>query len=192
MLSPGEDVADLADAMWLDSDMTANDEHTLTVQQLFVRHQGQLKAFVVALCPGFARADDVLQEVFLTVTAKAHEFDLDSNFLAWGRAIARFKVLEAQRARGHQSLSPNVLESLAASCPDEWASEERLNALAECMGALAPRAKELVQLRYQREHSPREIARMLSRSVNSINVALSKARLLLRECMSQKLGGQGA
>ena len=55
--------------------MTENDEHLLKVQQLFVRHQTQLKAFVVALSPGFAQADDVLQEVFLTVTAKAHEFD---------------------------------------------------------------------------------------------------------------------
>jgi RNA polymerase sigma-70 factor (ECF subfamily) len=176
----------------IERDMIKNDEHTLKVQQLFVRHQGQLKAFIVALCPGFARADDVLQEVFLTVTAKAHEFDLDSNFSAWVRAIARFKVLEARRRSGHQSLSSHVLESLAASCPDEWGNEERLNAMAECMGVLAPRAKELVQLRYQREHSPTEIARMLSRSLNSVNVALSKARLLLRECMSRQLDGQGA
>lgn len=172
--------------------MIENDEHLLKVQQLFVRHQTQLKAFVIALSPGFAQADDVLQEVFLAVTTKAHDFDLESNFLAWVRAIARFKVLEARRRSGHQSLSSHVLESLAASCPDEWASEERLKAMAECMGALAPRAKELVQLRYQREHSPREIARLLSRSVNSINVALSKARLLLRECISRQLGAQGA
>ena len=101
--------------------MTENDEHLLKVQQLFVRHQTQLKAFVVALSPGFAQADDVLQEVFLTVTAKAHEFDLDSSFLAWGRTIARFKLLEARRSSDRPSLSPKVLDSLAASCPDDWA-----------------------------------------------------------------------
>ncbi|MEO2013452.1 MAG: hypothetical protein ABGZ53_03685 [Fuerstiella sp.] len=43
--------------------MTEDDEHLLKVQQLFVRHQTQLKAFVVALSPGFAQADDVPQEV---------------------------------------------------------------------------------------------------------------------------------
>ena len=172
--------------------MSRDDEHVLKVQQLFVRHQGQLKAFVKALCPGFARADDVLQDVFLTVTAKAHEFDLDSSFLAWGRAIARFKVLEAGRGSGRLSLSPDVLDSLAASCPDVWAGEEQLDALTVCLGELAPRAREIVQLRYQREQSPTEIARLLDRTANSVNVALSKARAALRECMDRRLSREGA
>ena len=42
---------------------------------MFFKNKSELKAFVVALSPGFAQADDVLQEVFLTVTTKAHEFD---------------------------------------------------------------------------------------------------------------------
>lgn len=172
--------------------MTENDEHLLKVQQLFVRHQTQLKAFVVALSPGFAQADDVLQEVFLTVTAKAHEFDLDGSFLAWGRTIARFKLLEARRSSDRPSLSPEVLDSLAASCPDDWAGEERLDALTGCIGELAPKAREIVQLRYQREHSPTEISRLLDRTVNSVNVALSKARVALRECMERRLSGEGA
>jgi RNA polymerase sigma-70 factor (ECF subfamily) len=73
--------------------MSAFDEHTLRVQQHFVRHQGALKAFVLALWPDFAEADDVLQEVFLTVTAKAHQFEEGTNFLSWARSIARYEVL---------------------------------------------------------------------------------------------------
>ena len=64
--------------------MAETDDPTLRVQQLFVRHQGQLKAFVLALWPDFARADDVLQEVFLTVTAKAAEFEPDDEFPGLG------------------------------------------------------------------------------------------------------------
>jgi RNA polymerase sigma-70 factor, ECF subfamily len=171
--------------------MTENDEYTLKVQQLFVRHQSQLRAFVVALRLGFAGADDVLQEVFLTVTAKAHEFDIDSSFLAWARAIARFKLLEARRASDRWSLSPEVIDSLAASCPEDWAGEEQLRGLTACVGELSPRAREIVQLRYQCEHSPTEIAGLLSRTVNSVNVALSKARFVLRECMGRQLGHEG-
>ena len=69
----------------------------LRVQQLFVRHQGQLRAFVLAIWPDFGRADDVLQEVFLTVTTKAADFQEGSNFLAWSRAITQRKVHEARR-----------------------------------------------------------------------------------------------
>lgn len=167
--------------------MAENDDHTLKVQQLFVRYQRQLKAFALALWPDFSRVDDVLQEVFLTVTAKAHEFDLESNFLAWSRSIVRFKLLEARRVADRRLPGVEVLDSLAATCPDHWAGEEQLAALAKCLGKLAPKAREIVTLRYQREHSLAEIATLLSRTANSINVVLSKARITLRECMDRQL-----
>ncbi|PQO45831.1 sigma-70 family RNA polymerase sigma factor [Blastopirellula marina] len=160
-------------------------DHTLRVQQLFVQYQPQLKAFAIALSPNFAHADDLLQETFLTVTAKAQEFDLESNFLAWSRSILRFKMLEARRAAGEQTV--DYLDSLVAACPENWGSDERLRVLTNCIQDLAPKAREIIQLRYQREHSPSQIAAMLSRSVNSINVALSKARLALRHCMDRRL-----
>ncbi|UUO04675.1 sigma-70 family RNA polymerase sigma factor [Blastopirellula sp. J2-11] len=159
--------------------------HTLRVQQLFVQYQSQLKAFALVLSPNFVQADDLMQETFLTITAKAHEFDLESNFLAWSRSILRFKVLEARRAAGVKTV--DYLDSLVATCPDQWASEERLHKLTECIQNLAPKAREIILLRYQREHSPSQIAEMLSRTVNSINVALSKARLALRDCMDRQL-----
>ncbi len=170
--------------------MTKSPDPTLAVQQLFVRHQGQLRAFVLALRPDFAQADDVLQEVFLTVTQKAAEFQPETSFLAWARAIARFKLLEASRMRG-SAVDAEVLSSLAAACPEDWGSDERLAALSRCMQSLAPHAQELVRLRYQREHSPPEIAQLLSRTVNSVAVALVKARVALRECIERQLNRAG-
>jgi len=49
-------------------------DHTVRVQQLFVRHQTQLKAFILSLEPDFTEAEDILQEVFLVVTHKAGDF----------------------------------------------------------------------------------------------------------------------
>ena len=45
------------------------------VQMLFVRHEGAIRAFVRALQPSLADADDVLQETFLTVSRKASSFE---------------------------------------------------------------------------------------------------------------------
>lgn len=166
--------------------MAETDDPRLRVQQLFVRHQGRLKAFVLALCPDFARADDVLQEVFLTVTAKADEFEPETNFVAWARTIARFKLLEARR-QSRPTVDAEVLASLAASCPEDWGDDRKVAALTRCLGSLAPKAQEIIRLRYHREHSPPEIAQLLSRSVNSIGVALAKARVVLRECIERQL-----
>lgn len=166
--------------------MTPSENRTLAVQQLFVRHQSALKAFVLALWPDFAEADDVMQEVFLVITRKAHEFIPESNFLSWARSIARYEVLAARRRKSRSTIAPEVLEALEAACPADFADDRRLAALTRCLEMLAPKAREIMQLRYGHEHGPGEIARLLERSVNSVNVALSKARTLLRECVDRQ------
>ena len=49
----------------------------MQVQQLFVKHQGALKRYILSLVPDFADADDVLQRVFLTVSDKADDYELE-------------------------------------------------------------------------------------------------------------------
>lgn len=48
--------------------------HSILAQQLFVTYAPQLRAYALALAGDFAAADDVVQEAFLAVTAKAAEF----------------------------------------------------------------------------------------------------------------------
>ena len=164
-------------------------EHTARVQQLFVKHQSTLKAIVLSLQPDFAEADDILQEVFLTVTRKAGEFRADSNFVAWARAIARFKVMEFRRRRqkAPYELSEEVIEALCAAVPEEGFFEERLAAVRGCLDRLAPRTQELIKLRYYAEHGPEEIAQLMSWTANSVNVTLSKARSALRDCVEHRV-----
>lgn len=167
--------------------MPSPDDQTLQVQQLFVRHQAALKAFVLALWSDFSEADDVMQEVFLVITRKAAEFQPESNFLSWARTIARYEVMAAWRRKARTGLTPEVLEALHAACPEDFAQDRTLEALTHCMGQLAPKAQDIMRLRYQQEHGPGEIAQLLTRSVNSINVALAKARVALRECVDRQI-----
>ena len=172
------------------TDSPRND-HVEEVQRLFLRHGSVLRGFILGLLPDANRAEDVFQEVFLTVTRKAHDFDPDSNFLAWARSIARLKVLEACRAsRGGPSLlEPEAMDALceAAEEPTEdW--DERRQILARCLQKLAPRAREIVEMRYSVEQlSPPMIAQRLSWSVNAVHVALSRARKFLQECTRRRL-----
>jgi RNA polymerase sigma-70 factor (ECF subfamily) len=164
------------------------------VQRLFLRHAGLLRGFILGLLPDPDRAEDVFQEVFLTVTRKAGEFTSGSNFLAWSRSIARLKVLEACRSAqgGLHLLDPQALEAIiavAAETDDVWA--ERREALARCLEQLAPRAREIVELRYGEDYlPPTEIAQRLSWSVNAIHVALSRARKFLQECTRRRLAAE--
>ena len=161
----------------------------MRVQQLFVKHQSRLKAFVLSIQPDFSEADDILQEVFLVVTRKAGHFEEGSNFMAWAVTIARHKVQESLRRhrKAEQVLSQEVIDVLCASWPDDGEFEVRSAAIRGCLEKLTPRMQEVLRLRYFGEHGPSEIARLLSWTPNSVNVALSKARKLMLDCVGRRL-----
>jgi RNA polymerase sigma-70 factor (ECF subfamily) len=161
------------------------------VQRLFLRHAGLIRGFILGLLPDHNRAEDVFQEVFLTATRKAEEFRQGSNFLAWARSIARLKVLEQLRScrEGLRLLDPEAIEALitvADVADDTWT--ERREALARCVEQLAPRARQILELRYGEDFlPPPAIAARVSWTVNAVHVALSRARRFLQECTKRRL-----
>ncbi|MGH7145231.1 MAG: sigma-70 family RNA polymerase sigma factor [Planctomycetota bacterium] len=164
--------------------------HREEVQRLFLKHSSLLRGFILGLLPNFDAADEVLQEVFLTITAKAGDFKLGTDFPAWARAVARMKVLEQFRKMRSPMmvLGPEALEAVASYAPeldDTW--ESRRKALAVCLEQIAPRARELIELRYTSQLLPPEIARKLDWTVGAVHVALARARKFLRECSQRRL-----
>jgi RNA polymerase sigma-70 factor, ECF subfamily len=168
-----------------------SDESTQLVLQLFVRHQARIKGFIVALLGDYLAAEDVLQETFLVVQQKAGDFLPDSNFLAWAFQISRLQVMKhrlfGQRAR--QRFSDDVIDALTASVPVEVVDDSQRTALVPCLEKLAPQARRIIDLFYQHEHSPQEIAKLLNWTAAAVSVALSRARRVLRECIEQRLRG---
>ena len=160
------------------------------VQALFVQHISAVRGFVFALMPDPHRAADVVQETFLTVTAKADAFERGTNFKAWVFAIARNKVLQA-RARGTtesgELLSEEIIESLAGEAVRHFEEHDaRLPHLRECIERLAPQARKMIALRYDGTRALPDVAAALGWSVESVKVALSKARAFLRDCVMRR------
>jgi RNA polymerase sigma-70 factor (ECF subfamily) len=165
-------------------------EHTTLVQGLFVQHLPALRGFLLSIVSDFTLVDDVVQETFLTVNSKAAQFEKGSNFRAWVFTIARFKALQAlqKSAPPAERFSQEVLEALSAhESSEDWYSESQMRHLFACIQTLTPKAREVVELRYQQAHRPPEIARRVGWSVDSVHVALSRARNLLRDCVMQKM-----
>ena len=94
-----------------------------------------------------------------------------------------------RRHRREADLSDEVIAALAAEAPAAGFFEERLEVLLACLERLAPRAREIVRLRYHEEQEPQEIARQLRWSPAAVSVALSRARQLLRSCVEGRSGG---
>jgi RNA polymerase sigma-70 factor (ECF subfamily) len=171
--------------------MASDPSTTDRVQMLFLQHGAALRGFILGLMPDRAAAADVFQEVFLTVTQRADQFRPECGFLPWARGIARNKVLEHFRRRRQlpQLFDDGLLELLAVSAgaqDDVW--EERRAALADCIQELAPRARQILELRYAEvPASPPEIAERLAWTVNAVHVALARARKFLQDCTRRRL-----
>src|SRR5436190_23371331 len=93
---------------------------TEEVQRLFLRHSAMLRGFILGLLPDHNRAEDVFQDLFLTITRKAADYRPGSNFLAWARTIARLKVLEHYRTTRSTPhlLDPETMEAVIAAADE--------------------------------------------------------------------------
>jgi len=157
-----------------------------------VRHISLLRGFIMGIFPDLHRAEDILQETFLTVSRKAEEFSMDTDFVAWARAVAWRKAMEDYRRekRAARLLDQEVLETVAEAAPEAEASFDlRRRALAECLEKIAPKARTIMNLRYREGMPPPEIAEAVSWTVGAVHVALARARRFLRECARTMLAG---
>jgi RNA polymerase sigma-70 factor (ECF subfamily) len=174
----------------MSNEPSSRESHQLQVQQLFVRHQPALLAYVLSLEPSYADAQDIVQEVFLAVSRKADSWSAGTNFTAWVFAIARFEVLHFQRrrARAGRRLDEEVVELLqdTVGLPDVDDFERQLRMLQGCLQQLAPRARELILLRYHQGDKPEQIATIVGWSINAVRVALTRARQSLRRCLEKR------
>ena len=161
---------------------------TEEVQLLFVRHENSIRAFVRALQPSLSDADDVMQETFLTVSRKASTFEPGTNFVAWACGIARLKVLENFRQKKRANvLSEAAIIALAKDAPSAEALSEMEDALEGCLERLTPKIRDLLWRRYSRRQSSDEMAEAAGMTSTAVRVALSKARVALRDCINSQL-----
>lgn len=163
-------------------------QRVLEVQQLFIKHANGLRGLIGALFPDMDLADDVLQEVFVVVTEKAHTYRADSDFRGWAYGIAKRKALEhARRYSAKRKVgvfAPETLELLCESKPeDDRDDSEVRSSLARCLGKLTPTLREMVRLRYTENLSPANIATRMEWTSEAVYVALSRSRSLLRKCL---------
>jgi len=168
----------------------APSDHTLHVQRLFVHHQQVVLYYVLSIEPDLADAQDIVQKTFLTITRKAETYTLGTNFPAWACTTARYQALQFRRTRTRAAARLDddmldVLYSENASLHDNL--EPRTEALKNCLDRLTPKALELNRLRCHLGQLSEDIATAVGWTPNSVRVALTRAREILRTCIALAL-----
>jgi RNA polymerase sigma-70 factor (ECF subfamily) len=167
-----------------------------TAQQEFAGRWAEAQPHVAAYLGALLRdgnaADDLLQEVAITLWRKYAEYDPARPFLSWAIGMARLEVLAARRAAGRSIIAyhSELLDAVGAefvAAADE--ADEIREALRGCLQGLGGRAMRLLRLRYEEALKPQAIAARMDIQVNAVRVALHRARAALERCIGRRIGG---
>lgn len=155
----------------------------------------RLIAYIRALVGDPDLTEELFQEVSVVVLQKIEAFDPSKDLQAWCRGIARNLILrQRERSRRLRIFDSDHIIDLVDAAFEERAREEAVDAqrslLRRCMGHLADGSRELLELRYRAGLSLRAIAERLERNEGAVQVALSRVRKWLADCVKSR--GLGA
>jgi RNA polymerase sigma-70 factor (ECF subfamily) len=171
-------------------DGTSTNEELL---QRFLQIRAVILGYLRVLVRDPFLAEDLFQETYLVVSKKLDTFDRSGNFDAWVRGIARNLANNARRKQSRLAPlpSPELVEAID-SCYDSTPEGEN-DEFAHCMGflhtcleRLAEPQRRMLSLRYGADKSLREVAAEFGRTAGAVQVALSRLRSFLLDCVQNK------
>lgn len=154
------------------------------------RHQHTIHVYVRTLVPNKSDADDVMQEVSVTLWKKWPTFDKDSDFRRWAFGVAYIEVLRYRRKAAKDRLwfSETLIEALAEDFSSASEQHEaRLDALPVCLEKLGEEDRKMVATRYRSGGSVRDIADQNGIPESTVYKRLIRIRASLRDCVSRAL-----
>lgn len=157
----------------------------------FTAAQRSLFLYLLPMLGNPVDAEEVLQETNVVIWRKWHQFELGTNFIAWGRTIARLEVFRYRRNKGNKIalLDESILELVSARLETEASTLEgrRREALAACILKLKPSDREIIRLRYEADSNGDQVAKQLGRPPNSVYQSLGRIRRTLMKCIEKQV-----
>ncbi len=163
--------------------------------RLWLEAESAVRAFVFSAVPGFQDAEDVVQQVALTVARRFDEYDATRPFVAWALWLAKSRIADhhRQRARGIVPISDVALDQIAAVLVERHPDRPRRQvALEECLEKLPEKSRRMLELRYLEDHSIDVVAKAIRTSNGAARVMLFRVRKLLADCIHTRMSSEGS
>jgi RNA polymerase sigma-70 factor, ECF subfamily len=158
--------------------------------QLWTQAQSTVACFVHTGIRDRGHAEDLIQEIAMTLLRKFADYDTTKPFLPWAMGVAKFAILGSKRdyARSRLVFDDALLERISHTFLEvASAQREEVEFLDTCLTKLAPKARRMVRLRYYDSLDLAEIARTLGTSEVATRVGLLRIRQQLRKCIENHL-----
>jgi len=157
--------------------------------QLYEATSAKLYGTVLRILKEHGRADDVVQEAYVTIWQKATQFEATrASPIAWMVAIARHAAIDELRRRPrapHES--EETLSRMAADTPsarEHLEHEQDAQRLYACLEALEADRRDMVRRAYLDGWSRADLAVHFEQPVNTVKTWLHRALKQLKGCLA--------
>jgi RNA polymerase sigma-70 factor (ECF subfamily) len=151
------------------------------------QYQYRLVRYLTYLLGRREPVDDLVQETWLRVLERGHQYDGESRFEPWLFTVARNLALDSVRKRQTASLDtgefPELPSSSSPSPFEQAARTEDAQHLADALAKLEPLYREALLLRFQEDLSLQEIAGVAGAPVSTISSRIYRGLAALRTHM---------
>jgi RNA polymerase sigma-70 factor (ECF subfamily) len=157
-------------------------------------YQGMLLGYALRRLGDWTLAEEVVQLTFIRAHQKLDEFDPQKDFGVWLCVTCKYMILTELEKRRREVRNKdrfrNELEiEIATAAAEEDIVDEpsdNIAALRNCVSKLQSETASLIELRYFKKMSCKEIAAEKNRTVTWVTSTLSRARQLLRQCLESQ------
>lgn len=178
------------------------------LNEILNRYRDRIYRTALKVTNNHSDAEDVVQEVSLTIYRKAHSFRTDSKFSTWlyrlvtNEAISRLRKVKREKTvslddymprfedDGHHAERPVV--DWSQEVEKKVAEREIQSIIERAMQQLSPMDRTVVVLSEIEELTNPEIGKVLGMSVLAVKGRLHRARLFLRAKLAVQLGYSAA
>ena len=158
---------------------------SIAFEHLFNRYRDSIYQLYIQRTGGTVDdTNDLLQETFVKVFLKLHTYNPEHTFGKWVYTIARNTFIDFTRRRRDDTISiERAGETMGAlPAPDSPTPEEHMITHQNAaqfelfLSKMAPRYRELIELRFFREFSYKEIADQLNLPIGTVKTQIHRAR----------------
>ncbi len=166
-----------------------NNDSTRLFISLTLSAQKDLYVFILSLVVSPSDADDILQDTLTVMWRKFDQFQSGTNFVAWGRQIARYKVMEYLRKNKTSKFcfNSNVLELIESKSGQIDNLSDHKEALGKCIQKLSEKHRLALDMRHGQDMSFKRIALEFGVSKQSACRMISRIQALLAKCIKSTM-----
>ncbi len=167
----------------------------LAFEELVNRYKSSVFSIVYRMLGQYHEAEDISQEVFITVYQKLYQFDINKKFGPWIHRIAvntTISYLRKNRKFLTQSFDESYIQGLENPTKSNLVdpvhnleNQELYRDIINAINKLSNNYKVVLTLRYQLELTNQEIADILGISKENVEVRIHRARKALRRVLLQ-------